>query len=136
MNNYLFVCSRETRNLAKSKSLIGFFDHTGALNNEFKVMQKGGRIFFYVTKEKIIDGFAIIKKEMFWDDQILYKHMDELCARRIGVEVIDTKLIDFMSLVPKLSFIKKKKGVVWSAYLVRNLIRLNEKDAEILEDSL
>lgn len=136
MNNYLFVCSRKTRDIAKSKGLIGFHDRTNTLNNEFAKMEKGDRIFFYITKEKVVDGYATVNKEMFLDDKKLYDELDELCVRRIGVEVADTKKADFVPLIENLSFIKKKKGVVWSAYLVKNLILLNDQDTAVLEKAI
>lgn len=136
MNNYLFVCSRKTRDIAKSKGLIGFHDRTNTLNNEFAKMEKGDRIFFYITKEKVVDGYAVVNKEMFLDDKKLYENLDELCVRRIGVEVTDAKIANFIPLIEQLSFIKKKKGVVWSAYLVKNLILLNDQDTLTLQNAI
>lgn len=136
MNNYLFVSSRTTRDIAKKKGVIGFHDRTNTLNNTFANMEKGDRIFFYVTKEKIIDGYAILTKEMFLSEDKIYNNLDELCVRRIGVDVKESKKADFTKLISNLTFIKKKKGVVWSAYLVKNLIKLNEKDVSILEKAI
>ena len=133
MKNYLFVCSRATHDIAKTKGIIGFHDRTNTLNNEFAKMEKGDRIFFYVTKEKVVDGFAIVTEEMYLDDKKIYDNLDELCVRRIGVKVNEAKKSDFIPLLDQLSFIGKKKGVVWSAYLVKNLITLNEQDTKILE---
>lgn len=136
MKNYLFVCSRATHDIAKAKGVIGFYDIINTLNNEFGKMKKGDRIFFYVTKEKIIDGFGSVSREIFYDNSKLYENMDDLCVRRMGVEFMNANRADFVPLVDKLSFIVKKKGVVWSAYLVKNLIPLNDADAKTLEDAL
>lgn len=136
MKNYLFVCSRATYDIANSKEVIGFHDRTSTLNNELANLEKGDRIYFYITKEKILNGYAIVTKPLFFDESKIYNDLEELCVRRLGVKIAKKSSVDFYSLVPKLSFIKKKKGVVWSAYLVKNLIKLNDLDAKTLEASI
>ena len=136
MINYLFVCSRTTYEIAKTKNIIGFHDQTNSLNNVFSKMEKGDRIFFYITKEKVVDGYAIVSEEMYLDDKKIYDNLNDLCVRRIGVKVHKANKTNFIPLIDQLSFIKKKKGVVWSAYLVKNLIILNEKDTITLEKAV
>jgi predicted RNA-binding protein len=136
MKNYLFVCSRATYDIAASKEVIGFHDRTSTLNNELADLEKGDRIYFYITKEKILNGYATVTKSLFFDESKIYNALEELCVRRLGVKITKKSSVDFYSLVPKLSFIKKKKGVVWSAYLVKNLIKLNELDAKTLEATI
>lgn len=136
MNNYLFVCSRKTFDIAQEKGVIGFHDYASTLNNEFSKMNVGDRIFFYITKEKVLGGYARVSKTVYLDGTKIYDQFEELCVRRIGVKVLSSQKADFLKLVPNLNFIKKKKGVVWSAYLVKNLITLNEHDTKLLEDNL
>ena len=136
MKNYLFVCSKATYDIATSKKVIGFHDRTSTLNNELADLEEGDKIYFYITKEKILNGYAIVTKPLFFAETKIYNNLEELCVRRLGVEIAKKSAVDFYSLVPKLSFIKKKKGVVWSAYLVKNLIKLNELDAKTLEASI
>lgn len=136
MKNYLFVCSRATYEIATSKAVIGFHDRTSTLNNELANLEEGDRIYFYITKEKILNGYATVTEPLFFAETKIYNNLEELCVRRIGVKITKTSAVDFYSLVPKLSFIKKKNGVVWSAYLVKNLIKLNKLDAKILKASI
>lgn len=136
IKKYLFVCSRETFNIANSLGVIGFHDRTSTLNNELANLNEGDRIYFYITKEQIIDGYATVTKPLFFDETKIYPNREELCVRRLGVKISKTPSTNFHSLVPKLSFIKKKQGVVWSAYLVKNLIKLDAVVAKTLEHSL
>lgn len=137
MKNYLFVCSRNTFNIAKTKGLIGFHDNTSTVNKELEALNTGDRVFFYITKEKIVVWPWIIQWEIFYDDNtVLYEDLKELCFRRIHINVSSEKSYDFTKLIDKLELIKKKEGVVWSAYLVKNFIRLSDKDAALIEKTL
>lgn len=137
MKKYLFVCSRNTFNIAKTKGLIGFHDNTSTINKELETLTTGDKVFFYITKEKIVVWPWIIQWEVFYDDDtVLYEDLNELCFRRIHIQVSSEKSYDFTKLIDKLEMIKKKEWVVWSAYLVKNFIRLSENDVETIEKYL
>lgn len=137
MKNYLFVCSRNTFNIANNKWIIGFHDNTSTVNSELQTLETGDRVFFYITKEKIVTWPWIIQGALFYDDEtVLYDNLRELCVRRIHISIPTVKSYDFTKLIDKLDLIKKKTGVVWSAYLVKNFIRLSENDTKVIEESL
>ena len=79
----------------------------------------------------------IIQWEIFYDDNtVLYEDLKELCFRRIHINVSSEKSYDFTRLIDRLELIKKKEGVVWSAYLVKNFIRLSDNDTKTIEGVL
>ena len=136
MKQYLFVCTRESFDITKSIWVIGFHDRSWTLNIELPKVEIGDRIYFYISKERVLVWFASVTETLYYDDKIIYPNSKELCIRRLGVKINKNNSCDFNWLISKLDFIKKKEWVVWSAYLVKNFIKLSDHDIKIFEDAL
>jgi len=134
MNSYLFICSRQSYEISKKNGLIGFHDFTNTLNNILPNIKPNDEIFFYITKEKILDGYAEVTKELYFDETPVYPAGKEKFIRRIGIKIKKAdKKIDFRKdVVPYLYLFSKNTKAVYSAYLVMNLIKLNEHDEKFL----
>lgn len=136
MTAYLFVCSRESLEGIKKSGVIGFLDSVSTLNNVLPHIQAGDVIFFYVTKERVIDGYAKVMSGLYWDDVPLEASDGRVLARRIKVSMKLNNLgIDFKDkIAPRLSFMSgaKKKKTNYGSYLVANLLKLTREDSDLI----
>ena len=108
-----------------------------SFNNLLQSAKIGDKIFFYIIKEKVLDGYAVVNREYYEDDTPVYSQYDGICYRRLGIKFAEVgRGIDFKKeLVPKLNFIKRKQGISFSSYLVRNFFQLTDEDASTISES-
>ena len=135
-NSYLFVCSRPSYNITRKKGVLGFLDTAPTLNNILKSINPGDLIFFYITKEKILDGYCEVTKPLYFDLMPLYPHRDDICASRVSIKMkVSNAAISFQKyIVPFVSFIPKerKPRATYTSFMVTNLIRLTPDDAKMM----
>lgn len=139
MNTFLYVCSRESFKVSAAAGMIGFHDSVPTLNSVLAGVYAGDRVYFYITKEMRLAGQARVTREVFWDASPIFGPVSrgEVFARRIGIEIEKDDLdIPFKdTVVPKLvDLFPPQRKAVFSAYLVRQFIRLSPRDAAALDN--
>lgn len=138
MNSFLYVCSRKSFDVSAAAGIIGFHDSVPTLNGVLAGVDAGDRVYFYITKEMRLAARARVTREVFLDASPIFGPISkgEVFARRIGIEIERGGLdIPFKEMVvPKLvDLFPPQRQAVFSAYLVRQFIRLTPRDAEELE---
>ena len=138
MNSFLYVCSRPSLDISAAAGVIGFHDSVPTLNRILAEVQVGDRVYVYVTKEMRLAAYARVTREVFLDVSPIFAGVSngEVFARRIGIAVErDDLAIPFRDIVvPKLTdLFPPNRKAIFSAYLVRQFIRLSPGDAAALE---
>lgn len=130
------MCSRDSYEATKKYNVVGFHDRVSVLNNRLADVSKGDKLYFYITKEMLLEGVASVTKEIYLDDTPLFTSKTELFAKRLGVTILkDTLHIPFVEkVVPKLkNLFPPNSPAIWSAYLVMQFIKLSEEDSREME---
>ena len=111
--------------------------------NSIKRVKKGDKAFIYLMQEVIKDktiptrivGLFEVASDPFTSSERIFK--DRLYPNRVRLKpilVLEEKYLEFKPLVPKLSFIKNKN--YWSGYFRSGLVRISDRDYEILKSEL
>ena len=111
------------------------------VNSEAQIsrVKKGDKLVIYLKQEKLNDeikgprivALYEVNSEAFRDSSRIF---DKDCPYRVRIKPIKIfeESLDFRSLIPKLSFIKKKK--FWGAYLQRDMVPIPEEDWKVILD--
>ena len=96
-------------------------------------VRKGDKIACYVTKEYKIIGFGEATSDYYTDVEPVFRSKDDYFLDRINFKarrLSKASEVDFISLLDKLSFIKKRE--YWSVYLRNGIAKMTESDWGII----
>ena len=135
MKYWLLVTSaadfRHDRDKMKFK-LIGL---PSRLKKSVSRMEKGDKVVYYITKEKKFGAISVITGESYEGFNEVWVGSGNIwptrCPSKQYLVLQDKELIDAVTLIPSLSFVKDKKN--WSGYFQGSLRQIPEEDFLLIE---
>jgi len=136
MANWIMALSEDSYRSIVKHELLPFYGDSKS-QNLIDSTQIGDNLVFYITKKKSLKGLAKIKSKSFLDESIVFgDNRDIEWNQRLKIKFVDSsKETDFKPLIDNLDLIKRK-DIVYSAYFVRTLIKISNKDFGFIKKAL
>jgi len=135
MRYWICVTSRENWEVVRKECIWAVPSNRKAI---LEKVEPGDLLAIYVSPKKL-GGIFKVTSTLYEDRSRIFisrKDPSEVFPYRVRIKplMIPREPVSFTPLVPKLSFIRKKKG--WTAYFRRAMFEISEEDFKIIEKYL